>query len=337
LSERILAMVPGHLGALVDALPALRELRRARPQARITAVVNEYVKGALDDCPYVNEVVPAFAYEPSLGHLRRKLSAASKLVGQHQLFLAFGDAPPSAPLIGKLAGAKIRVGYSQPGPFGRWLTRDLGPKPEGVSARERNLNVLRALGIEGSPSYSPVTWLSGPVRATTTWLLSDAGVGSRFAVLQLACNWGCNQWRSDKWAALAAVLKREHGFDLVVTGTGDRFQRAKLEEVSRLSAVSLISLQGRTSLPELFEVVRRASLVVATDRALTQIAQLQGTPAVSLPQSHPHCLHRSAAQGAYCHGPNCRENGALARTEVGQVAEEVRHVAGAKGRAASEA
>src|SRR5690606_31204609 len=124
------------------------------------------------------------------------------------------------------------------------------------------------------------------------------------------------------------------------------FELEQYRRIRGLARHAPISLHGRTSLPELVEVVRRAALVVATDSALTQIALAESAPAVVMfgiepmeengpldaelvtmeviqhwegpdlaPPPNPHCRF----VGSYCHSEHCRENSSLAATSVDEI------------------
>jgi heptosyltransferase-1 len=285
--DRILVVVRGHLGDLVQALPALRDLRKARPRAHITVLLNEYVAAALEGCPYVDEVVPGFTYGRrnligSVAHVARLLG---RVAGRHDAVIGLRWSPTSTPVLALVAGARVRAGFDRTGRLGRLLTHDLGAEPiDTVSNRVLNQLPLEALGIPVDATYPRIDWLSGRVVQETTDMLAASGLqpGTAFAVFQLSSHWGCSEWRSDKWAALGDYLADRHGLTVAVTGTAEWFEQAKFEEVKRLSLRAPVSLLGQTSVPHLFEVVRRARLVVGGDSGLAQVALAQRTPSVIL-------------------------------------------------------
>lgn len=353
--ERILVVVRGHLGDVVQALPALRDLRRARPEAHVTVMVNEYISTALDGCPYVDRVLCGFAYRKlgaigAAAHTARLLAA---LVGRFDTVIALRWSPSTTPILALVTGASVRAGYDRTGRLGRLLTHDLGGEPiDTVSNRVLNQAPLQALGVDSDPAYPLLDWIPPAVRRETEALLESAGVSAddRFAALQMSSHWGCGEWRSDKWAALSEHLVRRRGLKVVVTGTGEWFEREKLESVSRKSQVDLVSLLGRTSLPQLFEVVRRAELVVAGDSGVAQVALAQRTPSVVMfgieeieangplpgeaeslmrtiqhwnpserPAANPHC----AFGESHCHGQFCTEDFSRRAITVREVVEQV--------------
>jgi heptosyltransferase-2 len=349
-STRILVIARGHLGDLVTALPALRDLRRAYPNAHIAALVNEYVYGGLEGCPFVNEVIYGFAYTRRglLGRLRQMTTIMWRVLGRYDVVVSLRSNPRFSAVIALLSGARTRVGFEDPGLRAKLLTHHLGAQPDMVNTRVLNCMPVGALGVDTNPAYPTIDWISAAVRDQTTRLLEESGVGqSAFAVLQLSSNWGCNEWSAKKWAAIADYLAVRHGLKVLTVGTGDRFERAKFDEVRRLMRQDLISLHGKTSLKQLFDIVQRASLVLACDSALTQIALAQRAPSVILfgiepleengplpeeaqvlmepvqhwegrdraPAPNPHCRFGES----YCHTQFCQENSSLRETHVEEV------------------
>lgn len=366
-SARILVIARGHLGDIVGALPALRDLRAGYPDARITVVANEYVRGALEGCPYVDDIVYGFGYRPrspwATALFRARLLARIAL--RHDIALILRSAPRSGVALGLASGARVRVGYHQPGIAGRLLTHDLGREPRIQPNRITNLAPVRALGVEASPVLPRLDWTPKLDRQRADDLLASRGlpVGEPFAVFQIAAHWGCYEWRSDKWAAVGDHLARAHGLKVVVVGTGEEFEMRKFTEVAQLSP-DLVSLQGATTLPELFHVVSRATLVVSADSALTQIALAQRVASVVLfgiepverngplpdeagsmmeavqhwggpgvaPAPNPHCRFGES----HCHTTRCRENSSFEHISADEVCERMDRALGrvASGRTA---
>src|SRR5207302_393128 len=177
----------------------------------------------------------------------------------------------------------LRAGYPEPGLAGRLLTHDLGPEPRVQSNRLTNAALVRALGLEASPVLPRLSWVPEADQVRADEILAERGITTRtrFAVFQIAAHWGCYEWSSEKWGALADHLALRHDLKVVVVGTGEDFELRKFADLSCQSTVPA-SIQGLTSLPMLFHVVSRAALVVAADSALTQIAIAQRIPAVIL-------------------------------------------------------
>ena len=354
---RILVVARGHLGDLVGALPALRDLRAGYPDARITVIANEYVRGALEHCPFANEVIYGFAYTRRSGWrtATARLDLLARIAFRYDIALLLRMSPGSAPWLGLLSGARIRIGYHESGLSGRLLTRNLGPEPHFQPNRTTNLGPLRAVGLHASPTLPRLDWVTAAEGARADELLAGQGIeaGDRFAVLQIASHWGCYEWKNEKWAVLADHLASAHDLKVIVVGTGEAFERSKFEHIAGLSS-ALRSIQGATNPTMLFHVVSRASLVVAGDSALTQIALAQQVPSVILfgiepqirngpmgdepeslmesiqywegkglaPAPNPHCRFGES----HCHTSLCGENSSFRRILAAEVCERVDRV-----------
>ena len=115
--DRVLVIATGHLGDIVGTLPALRALRASRPEARITLMMNEYASAALEGCPYVDEVVPAFSYRERgrLARLAFQANALRRIVGRSGTAVILRGPPATAPLLALASGARVRSGFSSRG------------------------------------------------------------------------------------------------------------------------------------------------------------------------------------------------------------------------------
>jgi ADP-heptose:LPS heptosyltransferase len=350
---RILVVARGHLGDILGALPALRSLRQGFRDAHITVIANEYVRGALEQCPFVDEVIYGFSYRSRSRWQTavERLQLVASISGRYDVALSLRMGPRSGPVLGLISGAGTRVGYRQPGLAGRLLTHDLGPEPRVQANRITNAAVVDALGLQASPEMPRINWVPEREREAADRLLAENGIAmhDRFAVLQVAAHWGCYEWRNDKWATVADHLAHVRGLKVVVVGTRDDFEMRKFADISALTSVP-VSLQGLTTLPMLFHIVARASLVVASDSAITQVAIAQRVPSVILfgiepevrngplpseahlmetiqywegpglaPQPNTHCLFGQS----HCHTGHCRENSSFQRITPREVCDRV--------------
>ena len=349
-NRRILLIVRGHIGDLIQATPALRELRRHLPDAHIAVLVNEFAREVLDGSPYVDEVIVGFAYRQRTR--RERVGDLFRLVrtlrGRFDTVVALRNAPASWPALALAIGARTRVGFDRPPPLGWLVTHKATRAPRGSTNRIRNVLALRPLGVEGAPVYEPLP-ADPSVHTSVEEILTSVGLtpgASPYAVLQVSCDWGCNELRSDKWAAIVDGLATTQGLASVVVGLDEPTQQAKFAEIHGQAEHPPISLLGRTTLPELFEVVRQSSLVVATDSALTQVALAEQVPSVIMfgiepvdpngplpeerarmevvqhwdgpelaPTPNPHCQFDCSS----CHWEHCRENSSLAQTAPEEV------------------
>ena len=143
--------------------------------------------------------------------------------------------------------------------------------PGNVPEPERGLAVAAAAGFPlpaGDPGGLAVR---RPLPDTTP--LTGPG---RYVVLHPGTSVSARAWPETRWADTARTLDR-HGFHVLVTGGPG--------EVTLTEAVTggvARDLGGRTTLPELADVLDRAETVVVANTGPAHLAAAVGTPVVSL-------------------------------------------------------
>lgn len=255
------------------------------PDGHITVMVNEYVRGLLDECPYVDDVLYGFRHgeQGRAGRLRALLRVVAAISGRYDIVIGLRWSPALTPVLGLLSGARVRVGYQSTHRLSRLLTHGLGPEVLGpVPNRTLNRAPLSALGVPTDEHYDPIDWLPPSTEETLDATLKVVGVEADkpLAVVHLSSHWGCNEWSSDKWSRLIDHLQRRHGMQVLATGRGEPHERQKFAEVAGGCRRPPLSAIGRTSLLELVALARRADLLVSCDTAMTQVALVQRTPSV---------------------------------------------------------
>ena len=154
----------------------------------------------------------------------------------------------------------------------RWYTELLPATRKPLHESERHAEFLERLTgsaastrIEPLPE-APETRSLGVPSAPYMVLVPGAGTDKRM-------------WPVERFAETASRLHQETGFQLIVCGSNSETELA--ETLGRLSKVpNPIILAGRTSVPDLVEIIRNASLVIANDSSAIHIAAATETPSV---------------------------------------------------------
>jgi lipopolysaccharide heptosyltransferase I len=157
------------------------------------------------------------------------------------------------------------------------LTEETDAPPEAVHVIDRNLALLRALGIDalGLREFPFPTW-SAEAQAAVTQLHA---LGLReFVVLNPGGGWPGKLWPPERYGAVAAGLRARGLRSLVTWGPGEERLADRVVAASDGAAVK----SQATTLPELGELLRRARLVVAADTGPLHIACALGTPVVGI-------------------------------------------------------
>ena len=222
------------LGDVINTLPALTALRRARPEAHIVWVVEAASAGLLRDHPLLDGliVVQRKHWAKSLRQLQGVAGSASQV---RELLQALRH-PPSgrfdvaidfqgnlrSGLITFMTRARLRLGlprkHSKEMNF--LFTNRRVALPDGPVHRvERGLCLLRACGIDTADA-APVVPVSQAEREKVDGFLAESGLaGSPFAVIHAGTSaFGrYKQWPNDRWADVARRLASELGLRVVLT------------------------------------------------------------------------------------------------------------------------
>jgi lipopolysaccharide heptosyltransferase I len=283
--ENILLIKPSALGDIVMALPSLSALRRSFPQARITWLVRPEFAPLIEGHPHLDEILlfdrkllsrawcspTAFRSLVSLiGKLRRRrFDVVLDLQG---LFRSASMA--------WLSGCPQRFGPHWREMTHWFYTTAIPPRVEWIHVVDYYLKLVEAMGA--SDLRAEFVLPEKPqAAASAREMMSRQGIDpDRYAIIIPGSAQVSKCWPVERFAALADRLSAEHG--LTVIATGGKSEIAAIEQIRRRAKRPIASLGGRTSLPELVEVLRGAKLVVSNDTGPGHIAAALGKPLVMM-------------------------------------------------------
>lgn len=309
--RRLLVFGPSWLGDAVMAIPVLRGLRRAFPDAHIAVVAREAVAGLYPCVPEVDQVV---VYRRPRGP--RRLLGYAELVGRCSrvhadtaliLPRSFGSAWTAL-----LADVSRRIGYAASG-RGPLLTHPV-PREPGLLRTHRVhyfQHLLRPLGVDPEPEPPRLLPTERGEREAERLLapLTRGGSGPLIA-LNPGANYGsAKQWPEIRYASLGRALRREFDARLVLVGaSGDRDVCDRIRH--EIDAGHVLDLSGATDLQALVSVLRRADLMVTNDTGamhvgaavgLRQIAVFGPTdPVTTAPYGPGHAVVREPVDCSPC-------------------------------------
>ena len=278
---RILLVKLSSFGDVLHALPTLEALRTAFPSGRITWLVEAAYAPLLEGHPALDDLWLVPRLRPGQIIRGGNPGRMARLVRQlrsetFDLVIDLQGLLKSAIWVA-LARSPRKVGYdgTREGSY-RVLTERVPPFDREAHAVWRYLNLAHNLGAPVGP---PRFRLGLGANVDLSHLLPDVS-RRRLAVLHPGARWPSKLWPAAAWAGLANWLSGEGDFQVVITGSvGDRGLAAEILQLGRYSA---INLAGRTSLPELAAVLRRARLMVTTDTGAMHLAAALGTRTVAL-------------------------------------------------------
>ena len=271
----ILVVSPNWLGDAVLALPALSNLRRSFPEARISLLVRPWLSQLFRSLPFIDELVEL----PSRGELI--WAATSLRQRDFELALLLPNSFRAA-LISRLAGIPHRVGYVADG-RGPLLT--VGVCPSGgtvLHQADSYLGLLRALQWD---AWSRPTECLLPLGsdAEAEKLLTDLGLPSHTLFIGMtpgAAYGTAKRWPTDRFAAAADLLIDRLGATVLLFGSPREASLTKaIRERMRGAA---IDFGGRTTLPALSGLLSRCALLITNDTGTMHLASALGVPCVAL-------------------------------------------------------
>lgn len=270
---RIAVLRPLGLGDLLLAVPALRALDAAFPQASIVLVALPWARTFV---ARFRRYVDAFVEFPGFPGMRDRAPDLARLplffdamrAGGFDLVIQMHGAGELANPLAVLMGAKHTAGYLRPGRFNPDPSRYLAwrdHEPEG----RRWLRLLEHLGV---PSQGEA--LEFPLEARDYREVGALDFG-RYALLHPGSREGAPRWTAPRFAQVADRFARE-GLRVVLTGTAA--EGAFAREIRRAMREPAADLTGRTSLGGLGVLVQGATLVVSGSAAVSHIAAAMRVP-----------------------------------------------------------
>jgi lipopolysaccharide heptosyltransferase II len=325
--RRILAIRLDNIGDLVMLGPSLRTLRRALPQATITLMASPGGSQVAPLLPWVDDVLTHRAiWQDTSGAIPQDAARELALVetiraGRFDaavIFTSFSQSPYPPAYVCHLAGIPIRLGQSKE--FGgSLLSQWVKPLPDETHQVDRNLFLLESAGFTVAGRYLELS-LPGNAQTTADTLLCSLGLepAAPFIILAPGASCAARRYDIDRYAAVAHMLADRAGLPIVVIGS-ERETDLFRPILSGARQQAIRSLVGRTSVPVLAAVIRRARLVIANDSGPMHIADAFRRPMVVLysgteyesqwrPRSAPTTLLRRPTDCSPCYNFRCPYN-----------------------------
>lgn len=287
---RVLLIMPGNIlirgvnwiGDAVVTMPAIRALRKAIPDAKISLLVKPWVAPLFEKDPHIDEIL---LYDERFGRLSGKLRL-SKMLRERGFSSAilFQNALDAA-VIAYLARIPERIGYGRDGRC-ILLSKSVRYRGEDRTAHpiKYYLNLLEAAGFEAEYS-EPWIYLSHEERLKAREMLR----GFKRPVVGInpgAYGSGARRWPPERFAEVAARVAEELDGTAVLFG-GDA-ESALIEEIAKIYSVfslkkdRLVSFCGKTTLRELAALISECDVLLSNDSGPMHIGMAVKTPVVGL-------------------------------------------------------
>jgi heptosyltransferase-2 len=280
----VVVVAPNWLGDAVMALPAIGDVRRKFPSARLVVVARRAVAEVFNLVPFVDERVTLQwngrwwqwrTLAADAGRLRRLGADVAILLPNSfaAAWLARGAAIPA------------RWGYGSD-MRARLLSRVVRRPAASLHQGAYYQHLTRELGIESGPLEPSVTITDDASAIGRQQLLDRGWDGVRPVVVFAsgAAYGNAKRWIPSHAARVVTDLVRQRQITCVMVGSqGDAATvREVVQAVDADAAPHVIDMTGQTTIPMLAGVLSVAGACVANDSGAMHLAAAVGTPLVAL-------------------------------------------------------
>ncbi len=284
---KILVRGTNWIGDAVMSIPAMRELRRVFPDARITLHTRSWAEGLFTDASFIDEIVP---FEKSVWTIRDVYHNSRFLRPDgYDLVVVFPNSFESA-VTSLLSAIPRRIGYNRD--LRGLLLTDPIAVPEWKGRRHEVYYYLN-LVAEVERRVLGRSTISLAVADTTVELSEERKIAARHRLAKAGAdpekktvamgvgstNSMAKRWPAERYAQLKDMLGSRLGANVVLLGS------AKEREVSELvarSGLGAINFAGKTDLGQAAALLGVVDLFICNDMGLAHVADAVGTHTITI-------------------------------------------------------
>jgi ADP-heptose:LPS heptosyltransferase len=313
------------LGDMLCAVPALRALRGAFPDAWIVLVGLPWAREFARRFPaYIDEFhdFPGCHGLPEQDPARERMPAflRSMRAGRFDLAIQMHGSGEITNAVVKRFGATCTAGFfspDRPAPSGWFL-----PYPDHGLEVRRLLRLLEHLGIAARGEALEFPIYSGDWQEARNLATIHGVDQGRYVVIHPGASVSARCWPAERFGIVADTLAAQ-GLAVVLTGSaGER----PLTAAVAATCSAAIDMAGRTGLGALAAVVAGARLVVCNDTGVSHLADALNVPSVVI--STGDNPKRWAPADGRMHRVLCRDGGVCAHEVIEQLEELLGSVTG---------
>lgn len=266
-----------YIGDVLLATPTVRALKAARPDVRITMMVNRGTEDVLSGNPDLDEIM--VLDKGSLGAQSRLIAGLRHRQFDTVIDLTDGDRSAFLSLI---SGAPVRIGFNDEQRWrGHYYTKIVPSVPGTRHRIDRDLEALKPLGIQAG-SKDPQLWLTPEEEKSADELLDQLGVqrSQRMMILQPSARYWFKAWPPDRYAELADRLTSQCGCQVLIGGSDQDVDLA--QQIRQTAKSNPVIMAGCTTIKQFSAIAKKSALFVGSDSGAMHMASAVGTPVVAL-------------------------------------------------------
>ena len=301
--RNILIIKLRYIGDVLLATLTVRAIKAARPDVRVTMMVNRGTEDVLSGNPDIDEIV--ILDKSSLAAQVRLIAGLRRRRFDTVIDLTDGD---RAAFLSWISGAPVRIGFNDEHRWrGRFYTQVV-QSARGVQHRiDRDLEALKPMSIQAG-SKDPQLWLTPEEANSADELLDQLGVqrSQSIVILQPGARYWFKAWPPERFAELADRLTSQYGCQVLIGGSRQEGDLA--QQIRQMAKSRPIIMAGRTTIKQFAAIAKKSALFVGNDSGAMHIASAVGTPVVALfgPSSPVEWGPRGGATEVIYKGLDCR-------------------------------
>lgn len=271
------------IGDAVMTIPALKELRRIFPGARIVLHTRAWAQGIFQDADFLDEIL---TFEKSGSKFKTVVAQAKNLKKENfDLAILLTNSFESA-FTARLARIPRRFGYAKEGRS--FLLTDSVEIPVWKNERHESFYYLKLIAAIEKSFFNSETVLqnepkvdlkvSDERKSAARKILEKSGVDLSKKTVALgvgSTNSRAKRWQAESFAELNDRLQNELKANVILVGAKDESDVSR--EVFEKSKIKPVILTGETSLDEAVAILSEIDLLVSNDMGLAHVAPAVGT------------------------------------------------------------
>ena len=278
MSENILIVMLSALGDAVHVLPVVNAIKRARPNARITWIIQPVPYQLVKDHENVDEFI-IFRRRRGMDALQSYRELRAQLKGRHFDLLINLQVYFKAGLITALAPADVKLGFDRKRARDmNWLFTNERIKPHAPDhVQDQYFEFVEHLGI----SPEPVEWrltLSDAEKVAQQEFFAGKG---RTCGVVVATSKPQKNWAPERYAAAIDELQAKHDLRCVLIGGPSPIERAAADTIESLTRIKPINALG-DDVRKVLWLLQGSTMVISPDTGPLHMARAIETPVVGL-------------------------------------------------------
>lgn len=275
----------GDIGDIVWMQPAIRAVKAAHDDSKVSVLLKKPFRGILEDDPHIDKL---FTVPQSGGckGLRENLELIHNLRSYRPDMVVDFRSGDRGAIMSWLSGAPRRVAmlYRSGVPFWRnWAYTEL-VEPEMIKKRgaaEQTLRILREIGIHAANEV-PEIRVSDAKRTNVALKLHQHGIteADKWVSINIFSRWPYKEIRQEKWVGIINWLWSEYAIQTILIGSSEEKQKAG--KIPEETGTHFHNFAGLTGLDELPALLSLSSLHIGVDSAAVHIAAAVGTPTLTI-------------------------------------------------------